>query len=152
MSRICDNCGKKTTFGNMIARRGMAKYLGGVGVKTTGVSRRQFKPNLQNVRVQEKDGRVHRAKICTKCMRTGTVKRPLKRVIPEGLAVRIQAEKDAKLPEARKRAAAERSARRRQRRAAKKAGRKPTTAAKPTATTAAGKAPPPPPPAKGGKK
>lgn len=130
MSRICDNCGKKTVFGNQIARRGMAKYLGGVGVKTTGVTRRQFKPNLQKVTIQEKNGHVHKARICTKCMRSGVVKRPLKREIPEGLAVRIQAQKDAKLPEARKRAAAERAARRRQRRAAQKGkgGAKPTGA------------------------
>lgn len=144
MSRICENCGKKTVFGNQIARRGMAKYLGGVGVKTTGVSRRTFKPNLQKVRILDAGGAVRAAKICTKCIRSGVVKRPLKRDIPEGLRVRIQAEKEAKGPEARRRAAAERGARRRQRRAAMKkpvaakAGAPAATAAKPTGGKPAG--------------
>lgn len=125
MSRICENCGKKTTFGNQIARRGMAKYLGGVGVKTTGVNRRTFKPNLQRVRIQEKEGTVRTAKLCTKCIRSGVVKRPLKREIPEGLRNRIRAEQEAKGPEGRRRAAAERGARRRARKAAAASKAKP---------------------------
>ena len=50
MSRVCYFLGKKTTSGNKIAHRGKAKYLGGVGVKTTGITRRKFKPNIQKVR------------------------------------------------------------------------------------------------------
>ncbi|MBI3723023.1 hypothetical protein HY251_03570 [bacterium] len=62
MSKTCEICGKLTAFGNTRARRGMAKYLGGVGVKKTGVSRRRFEVNVQKVRV-EFDGHVRRAKI-----------------------------------------------------------------------------------------
>ena len=47
MGRECKVSGKKTSFGNSITSRGKAKYLGGVGTKCTGVSRRVFRPNLQ---------------------------------------------------------------------------------------------------------
>ena len=76
MPRMCEKCGKKTTFGNTIARRGRAKYLGGVGVKTTGVTRRKFIPNLQKVRVKEADGTVKRIVICAQCLRTANIVKP----------------------------------------------------------------------------
>ncbi len=34
-----------------MAKRGKPKYLGGVGTKITGITRRKFRPNLQRVRV-----------------------------------------------------------------------------------------------------
>jgi len=46
MARECAICGKRTVAGRSIATRGRAKYLGGVGIKTTGVSKRKFRPNL----------------------------------------------------------------------------------------------------------
>ena len=46
MARVCAFTGKKTVFGRSISRRGKAKYLGGVGVKTTGTAHRKFKPNI----------------------------------------------------------------------------------------------------------
>jgi large subunit ribosomal protein L28 len=73
---MCQVCGKKTTFGNKIARRGRAKYLGGVGVKTTGVTRRKFLPNLRRVRVELANGTVTRMTICAKCLRSGKFKKP----------------------------------------------------------------------------
>jgi large subunit ribosomal protein L28 len=96
----------------------MAKYLGGVGVKTTGINKREFKPNIQKIRIQDKTGTVRRAKICTKCVRAGKVKKPMSRDIPEGLRNRMRAAEEAKSPEARRKAAAARSKRRRERRAA----------------------------------
>jgi len=78
----CAICGKKPSMGNQITRRGKAKYLGGVGRKITGISRRKFKPNLQRVRV-EVNGRVQRLRVCTQCIRTGRVKRPLVKRRPE---------------------------------------------------------------------
>jgi len=118
MSRVCESCDKRTGFGKTIARRGMAKYLGGVGVKTTGINRREFKPNVQRVRIQDKFGTVRRAKICTKCIRAGKVKKPVARAIPEGLLARMRAAEEAHSPEARRKRAAERSKRRRDRRVA----------------------------------
>lgn len=73
MPKMCELCGKKTMFGNTISRRGRAKYLGGVGIKTTGISRRKFTPNLQKLRVTTANGTNRRMVICTKCLRNGTV-------------------------------------------------------------------------------
>ena len=73
----CDVCGKKPVLGNHYARRGKAKYLGGVGRKVTGISRRAFKPNLQRIQV-EIDGAIQRKRVCVQCIRSGKVKRPQK--------------------------------------------------------------------------
>jgi large subunit ribosomal protein L28 len=78
MSRVCHFLGKKTASGNSIARRGKAKYLGGVGVKTTGITRRKFKPNIQKVRAVI-DGRVCKIRVSAKAIKMGLVQRPLKR-------------------------------------------------------------------------
>lgn len=78
MSRVCHFLGKKTTTGNTISRRGKAKYLGGVGVKTTGITKRKFKPNIQKVRAII-DGKVCRIKVSAKAIKMGLVEKPLKR-------------------------------------------------------------------------
>jgi large subunit ribosomal protein L28 len=78
MAKQCAFTGKKASLGNQIVRRGKAKYLGGVGRKVTGISRRKFKPNLQKVRV-EIDGCVKRLWVSTKALRSGLVKKPTKR-------------------------------------------------------------------------
>ena len=78
MSRVCYFTGKKTRAGRSIARRGKAKYLGGVGRKTTGVTKRQFKPNIQRVRAVV-DGRVCRIKVSAKAIRMGLVVKPPRR-------------------------------------------------------------------------
>ena len=78
MGMQCAICGKKPVLGNHYARRGKAKYLGGVGRKVTGISRRTFRPNLQSLQI-EIDGTVKRARVCVQCIRSGRVKRPQKR-------------------------------------------------------------------------
>jgi large subunit ribosomal protein L28 len=72
MARKCDYCGKKTESGGMIARRGLAKKDGGVGLRTTGHSLRKFKPNLQKVRALV-DGKPTRVRICTRCLKSGRI-------------------------------------------------------------------------------
>ncbi len=79
MGMQCSVCGKKPVLGNQYARRGKAKYLGGVGRKVTGISRRVFKPNLQNIQVVDSKGTVHRTRVCVQCIRSGRVQRPVKR-------------------------------------------------------------------------
>jgi len=74
MSRTCEICGKGTSFGNRIARRGMAKYKGGVGIKLTGITRRRFKANIQNVHV-EVNGARRRMRVCAQCIRSGKIKK-----------------------------------------------------------------------------
>ncbi len=78
MARECIFTGKKTKFGRSIARRGKAKYLGGVGVKTTGITKRKFKPNIQIVRAVI-EGKVCRVKVSTRAIRDGLIVKPLKR-------------------------------------------------------------------------
>ena len=75
MARACEICGKQVQMGNQIRTRGRAKYLGGVGTKVTGISRREFKPNLQRVRITTAGGTNTRILICTQCMRSGAVTR-----------------------------------------------------------------------------
>jgi large subunit ribosomal protein L28 len=78
MSRVCYFTGKKTVSGRTISRRGKAKYLGGVGRRITGVTKRKFKPNIQKVRAIV-DGKVCRIKVSTKAIRMGLVEKPPKR-------------------------------------------------------------------------
>ncbi len=72
MSRKCKNCGKKAITGSSIARRGMAKKKGGVGKKTTGITKRKFYPNLQTRRIVV-DGKIKKILVCTKCIRKGNL-------------------------------------------------------------------------------
>lgn len=101
MAKVCEVCGKHTTFGNTIARRGLAKYLGGVGVKKTGVSRRRFEPNVQLLRIED-EGTVRRAKVCTRCIKSGKIVKPRKRDIPEAVRAAMKKQEEAKLPENRR--------------------------------------------------
>ena len=74
MSRVCQYCGRSTKIGKMIARRGLAKRKGGVGLKTTGISPRTFKPNVQNVRAFV-GGSMMRVRVCARCIKTGLVRK-----------------------------------------------------------------------------
>ena len=78
MSRVCFFTGKCTTTGRQITRRGKAKYLGGVGRKITGITKRKFKPNIQKVRAVI-DGKVCRIRVSTKAIKMGLVVKPMKR-------------------------------------------------------------------------
>ena len=78
MSRVCYFTGRKTRAGRSIARRGKAKYLGGVGKKTTGVTKRKFKPNIQRVRALV-NGTVCRIRVSAKAIKMGLVVKPPKR-------------------------------------------------------------------------
>lgn len=86
MARICEICGKSAQMGNTIDTRGKAKYLGGVGTKITGKTRRQFRPNLQRVRVATPGGGAKRMKVCTQCIRSGAIRKAVKQkpfVVPD---------------------------------------------------------------------
>ena len=78
MGMQCDICGKKPVLGNQYARRGKAKYLGGVGRKVTGKTRRKFKPNLQRIKA-EINGQVKTIRVAVSAIRSGLVKRAIKR-------------------------------------------------------------------------
>ena len=60
-------------MGNSVSHRGKAKYLGGVGTKITGISRRKCRPNLQKVRVTTANGAHKSMRVCVQCIRSGAV-------------------------------------------------------------------------------
>ena len=91
MARVCEICGKGTQKGNSVETRGKAKYLGGVGTKITGITRRNFKPNLQNVRINTPGGGTKNARVCTQCIRSGAVVKAVK-----NKPFRIRAAEEAK--------------------------------------------------------
>lgn len=78
MPRVCEITGKKTSYGRSLRYRGKAKYLGGVGKKITGKTKRRFRPNIQTVTALI-DGQPRRMKVSTKALRAGLVIKPLKR-------------------------------------------------------------------------
>lgn len=79
MGMQCAVCAKKPVMGNQKCYRGKAKYLGGVGRKITGTSRRTFYPNLQTVRIVGPDGKACRKRVCTQCIRSNKIQRPQKK-------------------------------------------------------------------------
>ena len=62
-------------MGNQVETRGKAKYLGGVGTKITGISRRKFRPNLQRVKITTPKGGTRTARVCASCLRSGAVRK-----------------------------------------------------------------------------
>ena len=83
MPAKCEVCGRTSAFGNSIKRRGKAKYLGGVGRKITGITRRRFSANLQSLRVELPNGTRKRMRVCAKCLRSNRITKRTKRIIPQ---------------------------------------------------------------------
>ncbi len=63
MGKQCEFCGKKPQVGNLVSHS---------NIKT----KRRFNPNLQNVRHQFDDGVVRVISCCTRCIRTGVIRKP----------------------------------------------------------------------------
>ena len=68
MSRSCDICGKGIQFGNQISH-------------AHNVSHRTWSPNLQRVRAIV-DGQPKRLRVCTRCLRSGAVKKKVRALKP----------------------------------------------------------------------
>lgn len=66
MGKQCEFCGKKPRVGNRVSHS---------NIKT----KRRFSPNLQNVRHQFADGTVRAIRVCTRCLRSGLVTKPVAR-------------------------------------------------------------------------
>ena len=62
MARVCEICGKKTTFGHNVSH-------------AHNVTNRAFRPNLQRVRVRLEKGGTKRVRLCTRCLRSGAVRK-----------------------------------------------------------------------------
>lgn len=71
MARRCDYSGKGPQRGMKIVRRGKAKKEGGIGQNVTGISKRNWKPNLQTIRVVDENGSVKKIKVCARYIKAG---------------------------------------------------------------------------------
>ncbi len=78
MAKHCEVCGKTAQIGNQVTIRGKQKYLGGVGTKITGITRRKFKPNLQRVHVTTNSGTNKAMNVCVQCLRSGAVNKTVR--------------------------------------------------------------------------
>lgn len=64
MSQVCAICGKRPQTGNNVSH-------------AHNKTKRRFMPNLQRVRVQLANGSVERMNVCTRCIRSGAVAKPV---------------------------------------------------------------------------
>ncbi len=74
MSKVCAVCGKGSSVGSVIIRKGLPKKKGGIGLHTTGISKRRFQPNVQRIRVKV-DGATKTQQVCTSCIKAGKVQK-----------------------------------------------------------------------------
>ncbi|KQC11426.1 MAG: 50S ribosomal protein L28 [Smithella sp. SDB] len=65
MSRVCEVCGKKPSVGNTVSHANNKRKA-------------VWHPNLQKLRcVDEKTGSIKQIKVCTRCIRSGFVKKAI---------------------------------------------------------------------------
>lgn len=64
MPKVCDICGKGSRSGNNVSH-------------ANNKTKRRFLPNLQHVRSQTADGQTRRIKVCTRCLRSNAVTKPV---------------------------------------------------------------------------
>ncbi len=62
MARVCEICGKKTVFGRNVSH-------------AHNVTSRKYLPNLQEVRVRLEGGGARRMRVCTRCLRSGSIQK-----------------------------------------------------------------------------
>lgn len=72
MSRVCEICGKKPMVGCNVSH-------------AHNVTKRRFKPNLQQVRVQHEGG-AKKITVCTNCIKSGRITKAPKKA-PQKAAV-----------------------------------------------------------------
>ena len=71
MPRVCQVTKRGTRVGGIIARRGLPKYKGGIGLRTTGKTKRKFKVNVQSKRIWVPEiGQHVNVRISTRAMKT----------------------------------------------------------------------------------
>ena len=71
MSKVCQVTGKKPSTGYKYAIRGIAKKKKGIGLKTTGKTKRRFQPNLVKKRLWfPEENRFVTLRLTTSAMRT----------------------------------------------------------------------------------
>lgn len=65
MSRVCEICGKKPMSGNNISH-------------ANNKTRTTWTPNLQKMKTVDGGGSVRSVKVCTRCIRSGAITKPIK--------------------------------------------------------------------------
>ena len=65
MSKVCKVCGKKPATGNNVSH-------------AHNKTRRRWLPNLQKVRAMDENGATRQIRVCTRCIRSGAVVKPIK--------------------------------------------------------------------------
>ena len=86
MSRVCQVTKRGTQTGRRIARRGLAKSTGGIGLNITGITKRKFKVNVQKKRIFVPELGEHvRVRLSTRALRTITKKGPYRVLLDAGL-------------------------------------------------------------------
>ena len=73
MARQCSVCGKSAQLGNQVTTRGKQKYLGGVGTKVTGISRRQVQAEPAAREHLDANGSHKAVLVCAQCIRSGGI-------------------------------------------------------------------------------
>ena len=73
MSRIYAVTGIRPVKGGIIIRKGLTKKSGGIGTSLVKNTRRQFRPNVQRIRVKLPSGEVKRMWVCVKAIKAGLV-------------------------------------------------------------------------------
>ena len=86
MSRVCQVTKRGTRSGNQITRRGLAKPKGGIGLKTTGVTKRKFKVNVQTKRIWVPEiGQYVRVRLAAKSLKAINAKGAYRVLVDAGL-------------------------------------------------------------------
>ena len=70
MSKVCDKCGKRPQVGNNVSH-------------ANNRSKRRFLPNLRQVRAVKPSGEVVTLTVCTRCLRSGEIIKPVARQAAE---------------------------------------------------------------------
>ena len=70
MSKVCDICGKRPHTGNNVSH-------------ANNKTKRRFLPNLQQVRAQMPNGESRRLRVCTRCIRSDAVIKPMAQAAAE---------------------------------------------------------------------
>jgi len=92
MSRVCQITKRGTATGCRIARRGLSKASGGIGLNTTGISKRKFKVNVQKKRIFVPElGEFVRVRLSTRALRTITKKGAYRVLLDAGLIKPVKA-------------------------------------------------------------
>lgn len=86
MPRRCQITNSKTQSGNRKTTRGKPKYLGGVGTKITGLTKRRFKVNLQKKRIWVPElNRYVKVRLSARALKTVTRKGAYRTLIDAGI-------------------------------------------------------------------